>query len=210
MIRILIGDDHPIVRKGLEQILKEGPHKFMTEGAGDGHSVLQKVCEEKFDLVLLDISMPGVSGLDVLKRLKKDQPSLPVLIISMYPEEQYAVRALKAGASGYLTKQSAPDELLAAVRKVLGGGKYVGSALAEKLAWRLETDAGAAPHEALSDREYQVLCLVGGGMTVSEIAHQLCLSVKTISTYRSRILQKMQLRTNAELTRYAVKNHLVD
>jgi two-component system, NarL family, invasion response regulator UvrY len=210
MLKILIADDHPIVRTGLKQILDEAPVKLACEEAKDGHEVLRKTAGQDFDLILLDIAMPGVNGLDCLKQIKKENPRLPVLIISMYPEEQYAVRALKAGASGYLTKQSAPDELLLAIKKVLSGGKYVSALLAEKMAWQLEKDGAEHPHETLSDREYEVLRLIASGKTASQIAAQLCLSVKTVSTYRTRILEKMKLKNNAELTHYAVRNHLVD
>jgi DNA-binding NarL/FixJ family response regulator len=210
MLKILIADDHPIVRTGLKQILEEAPVKLSCEEAKDGHEVLRKTAGQDFDLILLDIAMPGVNGLDCLKQIKKEKPRLPVLIISMYPEEQYAVRALKAGASGYLTKQSAPDELLLAIKKVLSGGKYVSASLAEKMAWELEKDGAEHPHETLSDREYEVLRLIASGKTASQIAAQLCLSVKTVSTYRARILEKMKLKNNAELTHYAIRNHLVD
>jgi two-component system, NarL family, invasion response regulator UvrY len=210
MLKILIADDHPIVRTGLKQILDEAPVKFACEEAKDGHDVLRKTAGQHFDLILLDIAMPSANGLDCLKQIKKETPRLPVLIISMYPEEQYAVRALKAGASGYLTKQSAPDELLLAIKKVLSGGKYVSASLAEKMAWQLEKDSTEHPHETLSDREYEVLRLIASGKTASLIAEQLCLSVKTVSTYRTRILLKMKLKNNAELTHYAVRNHLVD
>lgn len=210
MLKILIADDHPIVRTGLKQILDEAPVKLVCQEAKDGREVLRKTAGQDFDLVLLDIAMPGVNGLDCLKQIKKEKPRLPVLIISMYPEEQYAVRALKAGASGYLTKQSAPDELLLAIKKVLSGGKYVSASLAEKMAWQLEKDGAEHPHETLSDREYEVLRLIASGKTASRIAAQLCLSVKTVSTYRARILLKMKLKNNAELTHYAIRNHLVD
>lgn len=210
MLNILIADDHPIVRTGLKQILEEAPEKMACEEAKDGHDVLRKIAGNAYDLVLLDIAMPGLNGLDCLKQAKKECPRLPILIISMYPEEQYAVRALKAGASGYLTKQSAPDELLLAITKVLSGRKYVSASLAEKLAWQLETDAGDHPHEKLSDREYQVLQLIASGKTSTQIAKELFLSVKTISTYRARILDKMKLKNNAELTHYAIRNQLVD
>ena len=210
MLRILIADDHPIVRTGLKKILDENPEKVLYEEAQNGHEALHRVRNHKYDLILLDIAMPNMNGLDCLKVIKKEHPRIPVLVISMYPEEQYAVRALKAGASGYLTKQSASDELLTAIRKVLSGGKYVSSSLAEKLAWQLETDSDVHPHERLSDREYQVLRLIASGKTTTLIAEELCLSVKTISTYRTRILEKMNLKNNAELTHYAIKNHLVD
>lgn len=209
-MKILIADDHPIVRTGLKQILEEAPYKLDCDEARDGHEVLRKVAGQAYDLVLLDIAMPGINGLDCLKQIKKETPRLPVLIISMYPEEQYAMRALKAGASGYLTKQSAPDELLLAIKKVLSGGKYVSASLAEKLAWQLEKEGAEHPHETLSDREYEVLRLIASGKTASQIADQLCLSVKTVSTYRARILDKMKLRNNAELTHYALRNHLVE
>lgn len=210
MVRILIADDHPIVRTGLKQILEDAPVKLTCEEADDGRQVLKKTSKTPYDLVLLDIAMPGIGGLDCLKQIKKETPQLPVLIISMYPEEQYAVRALKAGASGYLTKQSAADELLLAVKKVLSGGKYVSASLAEKLAMLLGKDSAEHPHEMLSDREFEVLRLIASGMTASRIASHLCLSVKTVSTYRSRILEKMKLRDNAELTHYALKHRLVD
>ena len=209
MLKILIADDHPIVRTGLKQILEEGPHKVHCDGAEDGNEVLQKTGQHIYDLVLLDIAMPKLNGIDCLKQIKKEHPKTPVLIISMYPEEQYAVRALKAGASGYLTKQSAADELLLAIKKVLAGKKYVSASLAEKLAWQLETDTNVAPHERLSDREFQVLQMIASGKTATQIAEELFLSVKTISTYRARILEKMGLTNNAELTHYAIKNDLV-
>jgi DNA-binding NarL/FixJ family response regulator len=154
--------------------------------------------------------MPGKSGLEVLKELKIASPKIPVLILSIYPEEQYAIRALRAGASGYLTKASAPEELISAIRKVSRGGKYIGSSLAEKLAYELDGDSGKAPHETLSDREYQILLMIASGKTVSDIAEEMCLSVKTVSTYRSRILDKMKLKNNAELTTYAIRNKLVE
>lgn len=210
MLRILIADDHPIVRTGLKQILEEGPEMIVCDEAGTGHEVFQRTRQEQYDLILLDIAMPKINGLDCLKELKKESAATPVLIISMYPEEQYAIRALKAGASGYLTKQSAADELLLAMQKVLAGRKYVSASLAEKLAWQLEADSDALPHERLSDREYQVLRLIASGKTTTVIAGELFLSVKTISTYRARILQKMGLANNAELTHYAIKNSLVD
>lgn len=209
MLKILIADDHPIVRKGLKQILEEGPHRVQCDEAKDGNEVLHKTQDHVYDLVLLDIAMPKVNGIDCLKQIKKEQPRTPVLIISMYPEEQYAVRAFKAGASGYLTKQSAADELLLAIKKVLAGKRYVSASLAEKLAWQLQTDSNLAPHEKLSDREFQVLQMIASGMTATQIADELFLSVKTISTYRARILEKMDLKNNAELTHYAIKNELV-
>lgn len=210
MIRVLIADDHPIVREGLKQIIAETSDMVVANEASNAQEVLDKVWESDYSVVLLDISMPGRSGLDILKQLKSERPELPVLILSVHPEEQYAVRVLRAGASGYLTKESAPDELIAAIRKVSLGRKYVSSSLAEKLAFDLEIEAEKPLHETLSDREYQVLCMIAKGKTVKEIAKELSLSVKTISTYRSRILEKMRMNNNAQLTHYAIKNRLVE
>ena len=208
-IRLLIGDDHAVVRKGIKQILAETRDIVVADEAGNGREVLEKVQKDDFDMVLLDISMPGRDGLEVLKELKSLRPKLPVLMLSMYPEEQYAVRSLRSGASGYLTKDSAPDELISAIRKVSSGGKYVSASLAEKLAHKLGADMENPLHEALSDREYQVMCMIASGKAVKEIGEELSLSVKTVSTYRSRILNKMRLKGNAELTRYAIDNKLV-
>ena len=210
MIRILIADDHTIVREGLKQILAETSDMVVADEARNGQEVLAKVGNKEYDVVLLDISMPGRSGLDILKQLKGERPKLPILILSMYSEEQYAMRALRAGASGYMTKESAPDELIVAIRKVSEGRKYVTPSLAEKLAISLELGEEKAPHELLSDREYQVMCMVASGKTIKEIADELSLSVKTISTYRSRILEKLSLKTNAAITHYAVQNKLVE
>ena len=209
MLKILIADDHPVFRRGLKQIIAETTDIVVADEAADGLEVLNKVKVGDFDVDLLDISMPGKTGIDVLAQLKYERPKLPVLMLSMHPEEQYAVRALRAGASGYLTKESAPDELVAAIRKVSTGGKYVSSSLAERLASLLQK-AEQLPHDILSRREYQVMCLMASGKTVSEIAKELSLSVKTISTYRSRILEKMKMKNNAELTRYAINNSLID
>lgn len=210
MIRILVADDHAIVRQGLKQIVADTPDMVVADEASSGLGVLEKVLKNDYDVLLLDITMPGRSGLDILKDLKTLRPRLPILVLSMHPEEQYAVRVLKAGVSGYLTKESAPDELIAAIRKVSTGGKYVSSSLAEKLAADLVTGAEKPLHEALSDREYQVMYLIASGKTVKEISEELLLGVKTISTYRSRILQKMQMKSNAELIRYALENRLLD
>ena len=179
------------------------------EAAG-GQGVLDAVNKDDWDVVLLDIAMPGRNGLDTLAQLKRDRPELPILMLSIHPEEQYALRALRGGASGYLTKESAPDELVVAIRKVSSGGKYVSSSLAEKLAFEMEAGHQKELHDTLSDREYQVMCLIASGKTVTDIARELSLSEKTISTYRSRILEKMNLKNNAELTHYAIKNQLVD
>ena len=210
MIKILITDDHAIVREGLKQILSETSDMVVSGEAANGQQCLDLVRKNDLDLVLLDIAMPGRGGMDILKELKNEKPKLPVLILSMYPEEQYAVRALKAGASGYLTKESAPDELIAAIRKVSQGGKYVSSSLAEKLAVYLEIDTEKPVHEILSDREYQVMLMIASGKTVKEIADELSLSVKTISTHRTRLLNKTGFKNNAEITHYAIKNALVE
>lgn len=210
MIRILIADDHPIVRRGLKQILAEESDIEAVGEAQNSLEVLDLVRKKDWDVVVLDITMPGRGGMEVLKELKGQKPKLPVLILSMHPEDQYAVRALKAGAAGYLTKGSAEEELVKAIRKILGGGKYVSPSLAEKMAFDLEAKTEKPHHETLSDREHQVMLLIASGKTVSQIAGELSLSVKTIDTYRTRILEKMKMKTNAELTHYAIKNKLVE
>jgi DNA-binding NarL/FixJ family response regulator len=210
MIKILIADDHAIVREGLKQILSESPDLVVVAEASSGQEVLEKISKSDLDLVVLDIAMPGRGGLDILKEIKTQRPRLPVLMLSMYPEEQYAIRVLKSGASGYLTKESAPSELVMAIRQISQGKKYISPSLAEKLAIDLEINPDKMPHEILSDREYQVMCMIASGKTLKEIADGLSLSIKTISTYRSRILEKMNMRTNAEVTHYAIKNNLVD
>lgn len=208
MIKILVADDHAVVRRGLIQILTEQPNLTVVGEAQNAQELFTLVRSEVWDIVILDVSMPGRGGLDVLKELKSDFPERPVLILSGHPEDQYAVRTLKAGAAGYLTKDSAPDELVIAVRKAMQGGKYVSATLAEKLAFNLTPETDGLPHETLSDREYQVMCRIASGKTVSEIADEFSLSVKTISTYRARILEKMNLKNNAELTHYAIQNGL--
>lgn len=210
MIRILIADDHPVVRKGLKEIIEDNSDMVVVGEASNGQEVLEEALKKKFDLIVLDISMPGRSGLEVLKQLKRERPELSVLILSIHPEEHYALRVLKAGASGYLTKESVPDELIKAIRRISTGRKYVSSTLAEKLASDLENGAERPAYEKLSDREYEVMCLIASGKTIKEIAEEFYLSAKTISTYRSRILEKMKMRNNAELTHYAIKYNLVD
>jgi len=209
MINLLIADDHTLVRKGLKQILLENPDIGIIDEAKEGKDVVQKINKNAYDLVLLDISLPGRSGIEVLKQIKSLKPELPVLMLSMYPERQYAVRSLRAGASGYLTKESAPSELIEAIKRVVKGRRYITSTLAEQLALELDKKAPASPHEALSDREYQILCLIASGNTTREIAEGLSLSVKTISTYRARLLKKMGMTNNAQLTHYAIKHGLV-
>ena len=210
MIRLLIADDHAIVREGLKQIVAEIGDMSVDGEASNGQQVMELVRQRDWDVVLLDLAMPGRGGIDTLRQLKREKPDLPVLILSIYPEDQYAVRALKDGAAGYLTKESAPEELVKAIRKAAKGGKYVSPALAERLAYELETDADKPPHERLSDREYQVMLMLASGKTVGQIAEELSLSVKTVSTNRARLLRKMGMKTNAELIYYAVKRQLVD
>lgn len=210
MIKVLIADDHAVVLEGLKQILSETPDIIVAAQASNGQEVLDKIRTNSLDAVVLDIGMPGRSGLDTLMHIRRERPNLPVLVLSIHPEDQYAVRVLKAGASGYLTKDSAPDQLIAAIRKVVAGGKYVSPTLAEKLAFDLESDSDRPLHETLSDREYEVLCMIALGKTVKEIADKLSLSVKTISTYRARILEKMKMKNNAELTHYVIREGLTD
>lgn len=210
MIKILIADDHTVVREGLKQIVAETSDMVVADEATSGHEALNKALKADYDIVVLDITMPGRGGLDILKQLRGEKPSLPILVLSMHPEEQYAVRCLKAGASGYLTKESASGELIRAIRRVSSGRKYITSSLAEKLAFDLEIDTRKPLHETLSDREYQVLCMIATGKTVGQISEKLFLSVKTVSTYRARILEKMDMKTNAELTYYAIKHGLVE
>jgi DNA-binding NarL/FixJ family response regulator len=208
-LRILIVDDHAIFRRGLKQILKEKLGKVVVDEAGNGGEVFEQVCKSEYNVIILDISMPGRNGIDVLKQLKSYKSDLQILILSMYPEEQFAVRALKAGAAGYLTKSSKPDELVEAVKTVLNGRKYISLSLGMRLACYIETGDKKAVHEILSDREYEVLCLTASGKTVKQIAAELSLSDKTISTYRARILDKMNMDNIAQLIKYAVQNQIV-
>src|SRR5438105_10377417 len=205
-MKILLTDDHALVRQGLRLILADHFKNATFGEARNAHEALTRVWKEKWDVVVLDITMPGRSGLEVLREIKKSRPKLPVLVLSMHPENQFAVRVLKRGASVYMTKESAPNELVGAIKKVLAGGRYVSTSLAEKLATYLATDNQKPAQELLSDREFQVLRLIASGKIVSEIARELSLSVKTISTYRTRILEKMGLRNNAELMHYAMQN----
>lgn len=210
MVRILLADDHAVVRRGLKQlILEELAHAFVGEAA-TGQAVLDSVRNENWDAVVLDISLPDKNGLDVLKELKALRAALPVLIFSTYLEDQYAVRALKAGAAGYLTKENAEEELVAALQKVLKGGTYVSPSLAEHLAGEVSGKTAVEPHHALSDREIEVLRLLANGKTVSDIADKLSLSVTTVSTYRARLLEKLKLKSTAALIRYALDHKLAD
>lgn len=209
MIQILIVDDHAILRRGLKEILEREFRDVSIGGAGTAEQALAQLGSEKWDLVILDITMPGRSGVDVLRNLKALRPKLPVLVLSMHPEDQYGKRVLKAGASGYMNKESAPEELIKAVRKLLSGGRYVSPTLAETLAVDLGRDDGTPAHERLSDREFEVLRKMASGKTVGQIAQELHLSVPTVSTYRARILEKMGMSNTAELIRYALSHHLV-
>jgi len=212
MIRILIADDHPLVRRGVMQILTDEVPRVAIEEASSASELLQLASRSpSWDMVVLDLTMPGRSGLDALHELKEMCPTTPVLVLSMHPEDQFAVRVLRAGAAGYLTKESVPDELVQAVRKILSGGRYIRPSIADLLAVQLQDgDVDRLPHHKLSDREFQVLSLIARGKTVSDIAEELSLSVKTISTYRSRILEKLKLKTTADLTRYAIVHHLAE
>lgn len=210
MLRFIIADDHAIVRHGVKQILNEGLENVEIAEAQNADEAMALVRRGVWDLLILDVTMPGRSGLEVLQEVKSYSPPSRILVLSMHPEDQLAQRVLKAGASGYLTKDSAPEELIAAVRKILDGGKYVSASLAERLVADLQGGVQGPAHEELSNREYEVMRHIASGKTVSQIAEILSLSVKTISTYRTRILQKMGMQTNAELTHHAVRNHLVE
>jgi two-component system invasion response regulator UvrY len=210
MLKVLIVDDHAVVRQGLRQILTEIPELSVVAEAENGQDALNKVRAEPWDVLVLDMSMPGRGGLDILKDVRRERPETRVLVLSMHPEDQFAVRMLRAGASGYLTKETAPDQLVAAVRKVLTGGRYISPSLAEKLAFDVDRDSDRPLHEKLSDREFQVLRRLAMGKTVQEIAAELMLSPKTISTYRARVLEKLELKSNAELIHYAIGNKLVE
>jgi DNA-binding NarL/FixJ family response regulator len=210
MFKIFIADDHAVVRQGLKQIISEVSDMQIVGESDNGFDVVDCLKADSYDMVILDITMPGPNILDLVKQIHQVKPQMPILVLSIHPEEQYAVRVLRSGASGYLTKESAPEELVNAVRKVAKGGKYVSAALAEKLLFTLGTDQEKLPHDNLSDREYQALCMIAAGKTVKDIAQDLNLSEKTISTYRSRVLQKMGMKNNAEITHYAFKYGLVN
>lgn len=210
IIRVFIADDHAIVREGLKQVLGDTPDIVVAGEAENGVDAIALLRKARCRVLLLDISLPDRNGIEVLKQVRKEKPDMAVLMLSMHREDQYAIRSLKAGASGYLTKQSAPRELVTAIRQVAGGQKYVSAALAQELASQVGEERQGAPHESLSDREFQTLTMIASGMTVSTIARELSLSVKTISEYRSRLLAKMKLKNSAELTHYAIRNRLVD
>jgi DNA-binding NarL/FixJ family response regulator len=210
MIRVLIADDHPIVRQGLRQILADTAEMVVAGEAVNGQTTLDQVRAGGWDVLVLDITMPDRGGFDILKEVKYEQPQLPVLMLSIHAEAQYAVRVLKAGAAGYLTKENAPEELVKAIRHVVGGGKYISSTLAETLAFSLDEATQRLRHAVLSDREFQVMQLMAGGKTLAEISDALSLSAKTVSTYRTRLLEKMQFKTNADIIRYAIENGLIE
>jgi DNA-binding NarL/FixJ family response regulator len=209
MIKILIADDHAVVIRGIKQILSEEADMQVLGEASNANEIFEKLYKEEWDVLILDITMPGKSGLDSLIEIKQKKPDLAILILSMHPEEEIAIRALKTGASGYLNKDSVPGELIRAIRKVAAGGKYITSNLAETILMNMQKESDKPLHEGLSEREFQVLCLLASGHSLSKIAEELSLSIKTISTYRSRILEKMNLKTNVDLTHYAIKNKLV-
>ena len=208
-LRILIVDDHPIVRQGLKQTLADATDVGEIGEASNGQGALDLVRESDWDAVVLDIGLPGRGGIEILKDIKRARPHLPVLILSMHPEDQYAIRSVRAGAAGYLTKDAATEKLLEAIRKITAGGRFISDDLAERLAMELSLDVTAPPHESLSDREFEVLRLIASGLSVGDIADRLSLSVKTVSTYRARILEKMRMKNNAELMQYVLTNHLL-
>ena len=210
MFKILIVDDHSIVRQGMKQIITQVPGMVIAGEAATGHEALNLIRDTAYNIVVLDISLPGRDGLEILKDIKRERPDLPVLVLSMHSEEQYALRVLKDGAAGYITKGSAAEELVKAIRTIAKGRKYITASIAEKLTLQIDVDYRKPVHEKLSDREYQVMCMIAAGKTVKEIAVELCLSAKTVSTYRSRVLEKMNIKTNAEIIHYALKQGLVD
>ena len=210
MISILVVDDHALIRKGLKQLLDDTEDIRVTGEAETGLQALQMAREQRYDLILLDIALPDKNGIDVLKQLKQEQPDIKVIVLSMYPEDQYGVRSLKAGASGYLNKQSAPDQLIGAIQQVISGKKYIGEIMAEQLLNSMIGNSEELMHQTLSNREYQTLCLIASGKTLTEIAESMTLSPKTVSVYRARMLEKMGFKNNAEAIHYAISYHLVD
>ncbi|MFC1926127.1 response regulator [Chloroflexota bacterium] len=210
MIRVLVADDHTIVRQGLKQVLEDTPNIVVKGEASNGQEVLDEISKNDYDVLLLDITMPFKSGLDILEQVKTIKPQLNILVLSMHPEDHYALRVLREGASGYLTKNSATEELIKAIEKVARGENYISSTQAEKIAAEIKNVGNKPPHLSLSPREYQVMLMIASGKTATQIANEMMLSVKTISTYKSRILDKMNLKTNSDVTRYALQYHLVD
>ena len=210
MIKIVIADDHDIVRAGLKQIISDSRDMKVTGESGNAEQLIELVKKHDYDVVLLDLKMSGMNGLDAIKHIKLLKPDLPVIVLSMHAEDQYAVRTIRAGASGYITKETASENLIAAIKKAVAGGRYISPALAESLADSIAWGGIESPHDALTDREFQVMCMIASGKSVSEIASELFLSVKTISTYRHRILSRMNMKNNSELTHYVIKNNLLD
>lgn len=209
MLKILLADDHAIVRQGIKQLINSAYPQVEFGEANTLHDLYDLVHKDTWDALILDLAFPEGNGLETMKQIKADYPGLPVLILSMYPEDQYAVRTLRAGASGYLNKEAAPEELVSAIQKILAGGEYISTGVAEELVRFTRQEGDQPPHKYLSDREYQVLCLIASGKELREISQELALSAKTVSTYRARLLVKMNMKTNAELTRYAIQNGLV-
>lgn len=210
MTKVLIADDHPLFRRGLKDILQAQPDIELVGEADTGHKALQMARKQRWDALVLDITMPGLGGIEILSILRQEQPKLPILVLSAHPENQYAVRVLRAGAAGYMTKETAPQEFIRGLRKVLRGAKYVSETLAEKLAFDLGAQNARKPHDLLSDREYEIMRMIASGKPLGKIASELALSPRTVSTYRSRVLEKMQMKTNADLIRYALQNKLLD
>lgn len=209
MIKVFIADDHAVVRRGIIQILSEEPDIEVVGEAANAEEIMTQLYDKDWDILVLDITMPGKNGLDAMLEIKQRKPEIKILILTMYPEEEIAIRALKTGALGYLTKDSVPGELIKAIRKVQQGSRYISSAIAESIALSFEKNKANLPHETLSDREFQILCLIASGNTLHQIAENLSISVKTVSTYRSRILEKMNMKSNVELAHYAIKHRLV-
>jgi len=209
MINVLIADDHAVVRKGIRQIISEDEEINVLGEASNSDEIIAQLYDYDWDVFVLDITMPGKNGLDVMIEIKQKRPEIKILILSMHPEEEIALRALKTGASGYLNKDSVPGELIKAIRKIYSGGRYISSMLAESIVFSHEREEYLLPHEALSEREFQVMCLIASGNTLSQIAEELSLSIKTVSTYRTRIMDKMNMKSNVEITHYSIKNKLV-
>ena len=210
MTKVLIADDHPVFRRGLKDILDAQRDIELVGEADTGHKALEMVRKQPWDVLVLDVTMPGLGGIEILSILKQEQPKLPVLILSAHPENQYAVRLLRAGAAGYMTKETAPQELIRGLRRILQGAKYVSETLAEKLAFDLGAQNEKKPHDLLSDREYEIMRMIASGKPLGKIASELALSPRTVSTYRSRVLEKMRMKSNADLIRYALQNKLID
>jgi two-component system, NarL family, invasion response regulator UvrY len=210
MIKILIADDHPVVREGLKQIISKGTDILVAGEALNGQEVIDKLSTDQFDVVVLDLNIPGRDGFDVLREMRHTHPKVPVLVLSIYPENQVGIRVLRAGASGFMNKDTAPRELIQAIRKIHSGGKYVSSALAEKLAEEVSIQDHDVPHKLLSDREFQVLCMIASGKSIRDIAAELSLSEKTVRTYRDRVFEKMTLKNDVEITHYAIQHNLIE